>query len=188
MNAEKGYVVVQGGIILEDLHAQLATYNLAMSNLGSISDQTLAGVITTATHGSGLTFGVMSTQVLALTLMLADGTKITCSTLEHPELFKASLCGLGATGLILSVTLRVEPAFRLKEVQNTVEFDDLINDFDDQIGSAEHVRFWWFPQSGLVRTSKANRTLDVSITNKGFHCILYMNSSLTIFIGRKSCG
>ena len=136
-----------------------------MSNLGSISDQTLAGVVTTATHGSGLHFGVLSTHVLALTLMLADGTKVTCSSAEHWELYKASLCGLGATGLILSITMQVEPAYRLKEVQNTISFDTLLGEFDELIGAAEHVRFWWFPQNGLVRTSYANRTIEVCHLN-----------------------
>ena len=101
-------------------------------------------------------------MVLSLTLMLADGTKVTCSANENKELFNASLCGLGATGLILSAKLQLEPAFRLKEVQNTIEFDAFINEFDDLITSAEHVRMWWFPQSGLVRTSVANRTSEVS--------------------------
>ncbi|KAH8114844.1 L-gulonolactone/D-arabinono-1,4-lactone oxidase [Phellopilus nigrolimitatus] len=160
VDVEKNFVLVQGGIVLDDLHERLATHNLAMSNLGSISSQTLAGVITTATHGSGVTFGVMSTMVLALTLMLADGSKVTCSALDRPDLFKASLCGLGATGLILSVKLKVEPAFRLREVQDTIDFDEFIEDFDDLASSAEHVRFWWFVQNGLVRTSAADRTRE----------------------------
>lgn len=176
---EKSYVVVQGGIILHDFHEKLAAHNLAMSNLGSISDQTLAGVITTATHGSGVNFGILSTHVLALTLMLADGTKVTCSPTEHHELFKASLCGLGATGLILTVTLQVEPAYRLKEVQNTITFDTLIDTFDVLIESAEHVRFWWFPQSDLVRASYADRTNEVSII---FRCCF--SQSLTGFVFR----
>lgn len=145
-----------------DLHEELAAHGLALSNCGSISDQTLAGIITTATHGTGIDFGVMSTMVLSMTLLLADGAKVSCSARERPELFKATLCGLGATGLILSAKLQLEPSFRLKEVQNTIEFDAFINEFDDLIHSAEHVRFWWFVQNGLVRTSTANRTLEVS--------------------------
>ena len=54
MNYDKRYVVAQAGIILSKLHAELAAHGLAMINLGSISDQTLAGVVTTATHGTGI--------------------------------------------------------------------------------------------------------------------------------------
>ncbi|EJD04984.1 L-gulonolactone/D-arabinono-1,4-lactone oxidase [Fomitiporia mediterranea MF3/22] len=160
VNTEKNYIVAQGGIILNALHACLAAHNLAMSNLGSISDQTLAGIITTATHGTGVNYGVLSTMVLELTLMIADGTQVTCSESHRPDLFKASLCGLGATGLILSAKLQVEPAFRLRDEQDTVNFDTFLEDFDVLIRSGEHTRFWWFAQNNLVRTSVCNRTQE----------------------------
>ena len=134
-----------------------------MINVGSISEQTLAGTIATATHGSGIAYGVMSTQVMALTLLLADGSRITCSGTEHRDLFIASICGLGSTGLIISIQLQVEPAFRLKEMQETLAFDEFVERFDDLVHSAEHVRFWWYPPSGVVRCSYYNRTQEVFI-------------------------
>lgn len=132
-----------------------------MSNLGSISEQTLAGVITTATHGSGINYGVISTHVLALTLLLADGTVLECSRTENPDLFMASLCGLGSTGLLITVTLHVEPAFRLKEVCETIDLDETIENLDELAASGEHVRMWWFPQSNKVRLSVSDRTREV---------------------------
>lgn len=148
---------------LSALHAALASHGLAMINLGSISDQTLAGVVTTATHGTGMHFKVISTHVLALTLLLADGSIVRCSRAERPELFTASLCGLGATGLMLDITLEVGPAFRLKEKQESVPFGDVIRDVDAIANSAEHVRLWWFPQADVVRVSTANRTDEVRV-------------------------
>jgi len=138
-----------------------------MINVGSISDQTLAGIIATATHGSGIAYGVMSTQVMALTLLLADGSRITCSRTEYRDLFIASICGLGSTGLIISIQLQVEPAFRLKEMQETLSFDEFIERFDDLVHSAEHVRFWWYPPSGVVRCSYSDRTQEVFISKIG---------------------
>lgn len=170
MNQEKSYIVAQGGITLQELHDVLAQHSLAMSNLGSISDTSLAGVIATATHGSGISYGVISKHVLGLTLLLADGSKTYCSPLENPDVFKASLCGLGSTGLILSVKLEVERAFRLKEFQWTRKFDDAIDYLPELVNSAEHVRFWWFPQNGNVRCSAADRTLDVSRHTSFIYC------------------
>lgn len=133
-----------------------------MINVGSISDQTLAGIVTTATHGSGVTYGVMSTHVMALTLLLADGSRVSCSRYERPDLFIASICGLGSTGLILTIQLEVEPAFRLKEVQESVSFDETIKNLDKIVYAAEHVRLWWFPQVDVVRVSSADRTSKVT--------------------------
>lgn len=161
VNTEKLYVVAQAGITLNDLHAQLAKNNLAMTSVGSISEQTLGGVIATATHGSGITYGVLSTQVRALSLLLADGTRTSCSRTERPDLFLATICGLGATGIILSVQLVVEPVFRLKEVQQSLLFDEVVENFDHFVHSAEHVRFWWFPTMDVMRCSYSNRTNEV---------------------------
>lgn len=165
MNVEKRYVVVQGGITLHDLHSELAKYNLAMMNVGSISDQSLAGIVTTATHGSGIGYGVMSTHVMALTLLLADGSRVTCSRNDRADLFMASTCGLGSTGLILNVQLQVEPAFRLKEVQDSLPFNEVVERLDEFVHSSEHVRFWWFPTANTVRMSFSDRTQEVICCN-----------------------
>ncbi|KAH9929479.1 L-gulonolactone/D-arabinono-1,4-lactone oxidase [Fomitopsis serialis] len=158
VNTEKRYVVAQGGVTLNAVHAALDAHGLAMTNLGSISDQTLAGMVTTSTHGSGIDYKVLSTHVLSLLLLLPDGSRVRCSREDRPDLFMASLCGLGSTGLILEVKLEVERAFRLKETQETLPFDQVLDKFDDLVHSAEHVRFWWFPAARVVRVSAANRS------------------------------
>ncbi|KAF8797689.1 gulonolactone oxidase Lgo1 [Phlegmacium glaucopus] len=187
INTEKHYVVAQGGITLHDLHTQLDKNNLAMTNVGSISEQSLAGVITTATHGSGIGYGVLSTQVRALSLLLADGSRASCSRTERPDLFLASICGLGTTGIILSVQLDVEPAFRLKEIQQSLSFDEVLQNFDKHVHSAEHVRFWWFPTTDVIRCSYSNRTNEASNpagswlwhSFMGYHVIQFL-----LFLGR----
>lgn len=161
VHTDKLYVVVQPGIILHDLHAQLQTKGLAMKNVGSISDQTLGGIVTTATHGTGINYGVISTHVLALTMLLADGTRIQCSRQENEDLFLATLCGLGATGLIVDISLAVEPAYHLKEVQKSVPFNEVIQRLDSMAHSVEHFRFWWFPAADTVRLSFSNRSQEV---------------------------
>ena len=161
VNRDKRYVLCQAGITLNTLHAVLADHGLAMPNLGSISEQTIGGVITTATHGTGFDFPVLSMGVLSLVILLADGSRVRCSRTEHSDLFLASLCGLGSTGLILQVQLQVGPAFRLKEVQESHTFDDALRHMDMVARSAEHVRYWWFPQADVVRTSVFNKTHEV---------------------------
>jgi L-gulonolactone oxidase len=73
----------------------------------------------------------------------------------------ASLSGLGSTGLLITVTLKVEPAFCLKEVCETIDLDEAIEDLDELADSGEHVRMWWFPQSNKVRLSVSDRTREV---------------------------
>lgn len=134
-----------------------------MSNVGSISDQSLGGIITTATHGSGVAYPVISAGVLSLTVVLPDASVVSCSREANPDLFAATLCGLGTTGLILRVRLQVERAFRLREAVRPMRFDAFVDEIEQIGGSSEHTRAWWFPQVDSVSVAEANRTYDVRL-------------------------
>jgi len=165
VDPEKQFVVCDGGIKLEDLERQLAMHQLALRNLGSISMQAMGGVITTATHGTGIEFKILGDDVLSLSLLLADGTLVYCSRHENEDLFKATLCGLGSTGLIVSVQIRVEPAFRLRESQETRPFEEILGNLHEIVHQAQHVRLWWYPQNKSVRICSADRTTEVSLVS-----------------------
>lgn len=79
------WVTVGGGTRLADLNLLLATQGLALPNLGDIDRQTIAGAISTGTHGSGNRLGGIATQVRALTLVTGDGSVVTCSTEDDPS-------------------------------------------------------------------------------------------------------
>ncbi|KAG9311081.1 D-arabinono-1,4-lactone oxidase-domain-containing protein [Chiua virens] len=187
VNVDKQYVVAEAGITLDSLHTELARHGLAMSNVGSISDQTLGGIITTATHGTGINYSVISTHVIALSLLLADGSRVSCSREERPDLFIASICGLGSTGLILTITLQVEPAFRLREMQHTTAFDDCVQNIDRLVKGSQHVRIWWYPAADSMRVFSADRTAEpkrimatwLSHSFFGFHVLQFL-----LFLGR----
>lgn len=153
---------MQAGISLSMLHQRLAQYGLAMSNVGSISDQSLGGVVTTATHGSGIDYAVIPSHVLSLTLLVADGSRVRCSRHERPDLFLATLSGLGTTGFVLTVQLSVEPAFKLREVREMLSFHTGLDRIDAIAQSAEHVRVWWYPQQHVWRVMASSRTDEVS--------------------------
>lgn len=152
---------MEAGVSLHVLHQRLARYGLAMSNVGSISDQSLGGVVTTATHGSGVNYAVIPSHVLALTLLVADGSRVRCSRNERPDLFLATLSGLGTTGFVLTVQLSVEPAFKLREVSQMMTFDTGLARIGAIAQSAEHVRVWWYPQQRVWRVMASSRTNQV---------------------------
>lgn len=80
------------------------------------------------------------------------------SATEDEDLFKASLCGLGATGLMVHIEVEVEPSYRLEESKEGRPFDEVIDHIDTIKQSAQHVRLWWYPHSGGVVVGRANRT------------------------------
>jgi L-gulonolactone oxidase len=107
-------VTAQAGITLNELNQLLAKYKLALPNLGSISAQTLGGAIATATHGTGLNYGVLSTLIKSMTLVTSQGEILSLSKHDNPRLFKAAQCSLGALGIVTAVELQVCDAFDLE--------------------------------------------------------------------------
>ncbi|PHH60663.1 hypothetical protein CDD82_2245 [Ophiocordyceps australis] len=139
-------VVVQSGIRLSSLCELLDDYGLAMANLGSINQQSLAGAMATGTHGSSLRHGLLSEQVTGLRMTLASGQTVACSADERPQLFRAAQLSLGALGIVTEVTLRVVPAFWLRWRQ-TIDADArLLGSWEHEVWTgSEYVRVWWFP-------------------------------------------
>ena len=87
---DSGLVKVEAGITLRDLSAWLWERGLAMENLGDIDRQTLAGAISTATHGTGAGFRNLSAQVEALELVLADGSVLEVSEGADRHAYRAA--------------------------------------------------------------------------------------------------
>ena len=105
---------VHAGTRLYALGAALAQRGLAMENLGDINVQSIAGATRTGTHGTGLAFGNLATQIAALKFVTADGREHVASPTEDPALFAGGRIGLGSLGVLTEVCLRLVPAFRLR--------------------------------------------------------------------------
>ena len=73
-------VTIKGGTKLKRLGELLHAEGLAMENLGDIDAQSIAGTISTGTHGTGAGFGTISTQVRAIRLVNGLGEIVECST------------------------------------------------------------------------------------------------------------
>lgn len=158
VDTSTGLVTVEAGISLRSLNEELARNGLAMQNLGDIAYQSIAGAISTATHGTGATFGGLATQVRGLELITADGSKVRCSAEERPEIFSSARVSLGALGVVSAVTIQCVPAFNLHAVDIPMKLDDCLAQLDEFIDSNEHFEFWWFPHTSGAYVRTNNRT------------------------------
>lgn len=158
VDRDSGLVRVQGGISIAQLNAHLAEHGLALENLGDIDVQSIAGAISTATHGTGARLGNIPSQVVGLTLVLADGSTLVCSAERDPESFRAARVGLGALGVVAEVTLRCVPAFTLCGIDAPAPLDQTIERFEELALANEHFEFYVFPHSDTALTRTNNRT------------------------------
>jgi L-gulonolactone oxidase len=151
-------VRVQAGMTIARLNEELAVLGLALPNLGDIAYQTISGAISTATHGTGAELGNIATQVVALELVTADGSTVRASADDEPDVFRAARVGLGALGVLSTVTLQCVPAFRLDALELPRPLDDVLAEFDTLVDGNEHFEFFWFPHTEICATKTNNRT------------------------------
>jgi L-gulono-1,4-lactone dehydrogenase len=153
-----GLVKVGAGTVLADLNQQLAGLGLALENLGDIDRQTVAGAISTGTHGTGARLRNISAQVEGLDLVLADGGVRALSAAKHPELLRAARVGVGALGAIAAVTLRCVPAFTLERVDTPRPREAVLDSFQADADANDHFELFTFPYADSALVLERNRT------------------------------
>ena len=161
VDRDAGTVTALAGTTLKQLNRTLAAAGLSLTNMGDIMEQTVAGAIGTGTHGTGRTSASIAAQVRAMELVTADGRVLSCSaqgTAEEAAVFDAARIGLGALGVLGSVTFAVEPLFLLHAREEPMPFDRVTADFDELTAENEHFEFYWFPHTGNCNTKRNNRS------------------------------
>ena len=153
------------GTRLHRIPALLAPYGLAMANLGDIDRQSISGAISTGTHGTGSRFGGIATQVVAATLVTADGELLTVSEDENADLLPAVALGLGALGILVDVTIQCVPAFVLEAVERPEPLDSVVDDVVSRADAVDHFEFYWFPHTDTALT-KTNTRLPAGSPTK----------------------
>jgi FAD-linked oxidoreductase len=157
-DATTGRVTVEAGIPLHRLSDELDARGLALENMGDIDQQSISGATQTATHGTGLRYGNLSSQVVGMRLVTADGSVLDLSAEREPDVFKAAQVGLGALGLVSTVTLQCVPAFRLHAVEQPVPVDEVLADLDSLVEGNDHYEFYWVPHTRWALTKRNQRT------------------------------
>jgi L-gulonolactone oxidase len=152
-----GLVRVGGGTILADLNRELHRLGLAMENLGDIDRQTVAGAISTGTHGTGLRLGNISTQVVGVELVTGDGRVRDLGEADG-DLLRAARVGIGALGAISAVTLRCVPAFVLQIVSKPLPREEVLDTFLERAAANDHFELFTFPYADSALVLERDRT------------------------------
>jgi len=108
-------VTVESGIKYGELAPYLNEKGFALHNLASLPHISVGGSITTATHGSGIKNGNLSSAVVGLEVVIADGSIIHLSKTTDAEKLNSAVVGLGAIGIITKVTLQIQPTYMMRQ-------------------------------------------------------------------------
>jgi L-gulonolactone oxidase len=117
--------------------------------------QSLAGAISTATHGTGLNYPNLSAQVHALRIVTAGG-QIT--TVDGGDELRPARVAIGSLGVISTVTLKCVPSYSLKRIDEPLPLEETLDTMNERVESDEHWEFFTFPYTGVAFTRSTNRT------------------------------
>jgi FAD-linked oxidoreductase len=158
VDTASGHVTVGAGVPLHVLNKVLDEHGLALANMGDIQEQTVAGALQTGTHGTGRDAAGLASQVVSLEMVLADGSVVTCSRDERPELFDAARVGLGTLGIVTAITWKTVPKFVLRAREEPMHWDAVLERIDEFDRDNEHFEFYWFPHTDGCLTKRNNST------------------------------
>ncbi|WP_246372321.1 D-arabinono-1,4-lactone oxidase [Nocardioides pelophilus] len=150
-------VTALAGTQLKVLNAELERLGLSLHNMGDIAEQTLAGAISTGTHGTGGRAAGLAAQVVGLELVTGTGELLRLSATEHPDVLDLARVGLGALGVLVSITFSVEPLFLLRAEERPLSWDEGLATFDELVSDHDHVDMYWFPHTDRLLTKRNTR-------------------------------
>lgn len=160
VDKEKNEATVWAGTAIKTLGELLFEKGLAQENLGDIDVQSIAGAISTGTHGTGMAFGNIATQVTAMTIVTGTGEILNLSATENPDLFRAAQVSLGVLGVITKLTIKCLRAYNLEIKLAKSTFTETMNGLEGLNNNNRNFEFYCFPFSEIVQHRITN------ITNK----------------------
>ena len=146
-------VKVSAGLTYGELAPVLHQQGWAISNLASLPHISIAGSISTGTHGSGIKNQNLANQVLSFDIITSEG-EVRHIDRTNPA-FNALVIGLGMNGIVYQYEIKIEPTYQIRQViYPDIPIDILQRNFDQIMGTAYSVSYfteWTSSQSGNLR-------------------------------------
>lgn len=171
IDRDRRTVTVRAGTRLGRVCRALDAVGLALANVGTLGEQTVAGAISTGNHGSGIEHPPLSGEVVALRLVTADGQVRELDRDTDPELFRCARTGIGALGVVTAVTFRCVPAFNLRVRERSEPLDAVLDRFAEWATGAGHPSLSWLPWTDRVGIRELDRTdepVSAGAANRGY--------------------
>lgn len=152
-------VTFAGGTPLHEVYEVLTSMNRMLNaSPGVIASQTLAGAISTGTHGQGMQQSSLADEALSIRLIDASGQVHTLDN-QHPW-FAAAQLGLGTLGAISAVTLRTRPATLFTCFKSAHSAETLEQDLPSWNQQWTFSKAWWFVDENKVHAWNAREAHD----------------------------
>jgi xylitol oxidase len=161
LDTKASTVTVEAGVTYGRLGPYLHERGFALHNLASLPHISVAGACATATHGSGVKNGNLSTSVSAMELVTPGGELVSLSRDKDGESFLGAIVHLGALGVVTSVTLDIQPTFAVsQEVYENLPMAQLSGHFDEIMSAGYSVSLFTDWQKGRISEVWVKRRVE----------------------------
>jgi FAD/FMN-containing dehydrogenase len=138
---ENKVVTVQAGITWRKLQEYIDPYDLSIEIMQSYDNFTVGGSLSVNAHGRYVGLGPIILSVKSIRLVLADGSLVTASPTENPDLFYGAIGGYGALGVIAEATLLLTDNVRVEEHSQLMPLSEYPGFFDKSVRNNNDVVF-----------------------------------------------
>ncbi len=139
------------GTTVEEANEALEKVGLALFNTGDVDVQTLAGAISTGTHGSGKTLQNLASVLHGARLVNYRGDISEYSEDTDPEAMRAMRVSLGGLGVFSTITVKVVPLFSLRRLELCTDTDTCMQHLDNLAANNRNLDFYWYPRNDGVK-------------------------------------
>ncbi|MDD9901599.1 MAG: FAD-binding protein [Alphaproteobacteria bacterium] len=146
-NPETLEATIGGGTRLGAIGEPLKAMGQAMINMPDIDQQTLAGSIATATHGTGLGIGSLSSFVTGFELVTVGGDVLWCDKDTNSDIFEAGKVSMGALGIMTKIRMQNQEPYKLERKAWTQPVDDILSNLDTLGTDNRNVDIYFIPYS-----------------------------------------
>lgn len=147
---------VGAGTVLHELGPILHGVGLSMQNLGDVDTQTIAGVISTGTHGSGRKLQNISATLVGVRAITGTAEIVDWSIEKEPQMLDAARVSMGLLGIFTAVRLQLQPRYRLRRREYCARTDDCLAHLDELAEAHRNFDFYWYPRRDEVKLRTLN--------------------------------
>lgn len=150
---------IKAGTKIHNLGEMLWEHGMSLENQGDIDKQSVAGALSTGTHGTGIAFGTLATAIRAMRIVTASGEVLECSASNNPEYFEAARIAMGTFGVITQMTLQLVPAYKLFYHATKTTVADCLSNLET-LKKNRNFEFYYFPFTEVAQVKIMNETPD----------------------------
>lgn len=166
VSEDRQSVDAPAGWSLKRLTEALWVEGLSLPNQGDVNPQSLAGALSTGTHGTGRDLGSLATLAQSFRLVTADGSIVDCDTTTLPDLFQAQRLSLGLLGVVTRARIAVIPSLHLEERIEQRRLADVLDSLPALAAATRHMEFFLFPYSDTVTLKTLHPTEATELTQE----------------------